>query len=181
MTLNEHIKELERKQKEAIGVVGKAMKVAVFATHSNVVSRIFDDGKASDESKIGAYNDSNPIYVNPKISPKAFPTKGKNGANNKTGYFESYKDYKQSIGQPTSYVDLQLFGTMRRDFANSVQRIDEVTFAEGFSDEKNVLKMQGNESRFSKTIFQHTDQENQFYLETFNDEFINGTERNRQD
>ena len=76
--------------------------------------RIFVRGLNDKNSDIGTY-DTKPLYVNPKNAPRSFPVKGKtgktkfnNGKSHKTGYFNGYGQYKQTIGEG-SRVNLRLF------------------------------------------------------------------------
>ena len=88
--------------------------------------RIWLEGRNKNGSAIGTYS-KNELYINPKNSPKKFPTKGKygetkfaNGEKHKTGYFSNYLDYKKKIGRNknVSTVNLQLYGELSRNWAN---------------------------------------------------------------
>jgi len=93
--------------------------------------RIFIDGKKADGGLIGEYG-KNPIYVSEKYRLKtnlpSFDLKGKNGDTkfengepHKSGYFESYYDFKKAIGRNKnlSSVDLFLTGELHRHWANN--------------------------------------------------------------
>src|SRR6478736_5963469 len=115
MTTNEYISKLN--SKIAKFKTGLSIGIAAQDTHVKMVERIFEEGKTADgEQK--QYNDSTPLYVNPNNSPKKFPTKGKdgkakfkNGEKHKTGYFDSYKAYRDKIGRDTDKVNLTLWGS----------------------------------------------------------------------
>lgn len=100
--------------------------------------RIFIEGKNASGGLIGEYG-KNPIYVSEKSRLKtnlpSFELKGKygdtkfeNGEPHKSGYFESYYDFKKAIGRNKniSSVDLFLTGELHRHWANS----DDLTKAE---------------------------------------------------
>ncbi len=92
--------------------------------------RIHNDGVAVDGSQIGHYDNLHPLYVNPNKSTRKFPTKGKtgkakfkNGESHKTGYFESYKAYREKIGRDTEFVNLTLWGSLRSNFSKGVIKL----------------------------------------------------------
>jgi hypothetical protein len=91
---------------------GLAVHIAAQDTHVKMTARIFEEGETAQGNKL-RYNSSDPLYVNPDNSPKSFPPKGKtgktkfkNGESHKTGYFESYKDYRQKIGRESIYLGI---------------------------------------------------------------------------
>lgn len=167
MTIDEFI----LKQRERINKIREqALRVAAFDTHTKMANRIFIEGEAANESLIGSYNTSKPLYVNPRKSPRAFPTGGKTGNRrnivgqttptgkqkkqaHKTAFFYSYRDFKQAIGQPTDKVRLNLFGRMQSDFVTGIRRVSNTEYVVSFKDKKNLLKARGQERHFNKIIF----------------------------
>ncbi len=141
MTLREYIAKLRNVQAsleaggEGLNVV---MRECCFGALAEVRTRIHEQGLAADGSKIGSYNTTNAIYVNPENSPQQFTPLGKGqkratkitlgnvdkrkdervsakGANKdsirKTKYFESYDAFKTAIGRnELGSVNLFLFG-----------------------------------------------------------------------
>ena len=88
--------------------------------------RIFNKGLLSNGDKIGKYNTTEPLYVNPKTSAgKKFTPKGKptklniKKTDRKTRWFPSYAEYRKTIGRQIAFVDLRLSGDFFQDFANS--------------------------------------------------------------
>lgn len=143
---------------------GKPLALAVASVHSMQVKRIFEEGKKSTDSKIGNYNESTSLYVNPNNSPKKFPTKGKegkskfkNGNSHKTGFFKSYKEFRSKIGRQISFVDLKLSGQLQKDYSNSLQRSG-TGWVSGLKNKANVGKVEGAEDKYG-SIFNLTNKE----------------------
>jgi len=152
MTTEEYIAKQHAKLAQL--ATGKPIAIAAQDTHVKMVERIFEDGKAANGSK-HKYNDSDPLYVNPKNSPKNFPKKGKdgktkfkNGKDHKTGYFDSYKDFRQSIGRETGFVNLNLFGILQSDFAKGVVKLDNLKYVSTVTNEANKVKIEANNTYF---------------------------------
>jgi hypothetical protein len=159
MTTEQYIKETRKKI--AALKDGKPIAIAAQDTHVKMAERIFDKHDNANDGKIGEYNSTDPIYVNPNNSPKKFPTKGKpndkgkskskfaNGELHKTGFFNSYKDFRAKIGRQTSEVDLKLFGRLQSDFTKGVVKKDDLTYVSGVN-ESNGKKIKGLESKYGK-------------------------------
>lgn len=169
MTLDEFIADQKAKI-EALRKKNIPLAKAVATTNAKQVNRIFVEGGKSSGSKIGNYNSSDPIYISPKVSPKSFTPKGKtgkskflNGKSHKTGFFKSYKDYRQSQGRESSFVNLNLFGIEFSDMANSLTQINPQTWTSGFKNQENVDKKHGQEAKYG-IIFDLTKEEIKFYL-----------------
>ena len=120
---------LANQQKKIDAILAKniPLALAVSSSMGQQTKRIFTEGLNSQGSVIGNYS-QNPIYVNPKNSPKGFTTKGKtgktkfkDGTTHKTGYFVNYLAYKKSIGrnQSVQTIDLFLFGNLFKDWAKA--------------------------------------------------------------
>ncbi len=146
ITTAEYIKRQHDKiEKLKSGVV---VHIAAQDTHVKMVERIFEEGKTSEGNTLG-YNNSDPLYVNPKNSPKNFPNKGKNGdvkfSNgdaHKTGYFESYAKFRQAIGKTTSFMNLNLFGVLQNDFAKGVIKLGKSAYISTVTNEANKGKLE---------------------------------------
>lgn len=107
----------------------KPFAIAVFDTHAKAAQRIFENGLATDNSKIGTYDSTTPIYINPDDSPKKFATQGKggkktklNGKGYKTRYFSGYREFRNIIGSESSFVNLSLFGNLRSNFRGGITK-----------------------------------------------------------
>lgn len=144
---------------------------AVRSTLQKQVSRIFEQGKNSSGGNIGQYDTSRSLYVDPKKAPRSFAKKGKNGQekfksgkDHKTGYFASYKDFRQEVGRPTDKVDLDLTSDLRFDISNSTSsRVNPVQvstheYVVGFKRPHNVKKAEGHEKKYG-TVYRNTDGE----------------------
>lgn len=104
-------------------------RIVASTMKAEIGSRIHEEGKAADGSKIGEYNATDPLYVNPKNQAGiSFPTIGKTGKDtfkgglkkgqkHKTGYFASYLAFKNAIGRnKIGTVNLSLSGQMSNQF-----------------------------------------------------------------
>lgn len=138
---------------------------AADAAHRLMVTRIFSEGGAV-QGKIGNYNSTDPLYVNPKNSPKSFSKRGKvstsskfkNGKERKTGFFDSYKDFRDTIGRPTGTVNLNLSSDLELDFSNTgkTTEISPLKRVSTIDRDENIKKAEGNEKHFGKKIFDLT-------------------------
>lgn len=137
--------------------------VATYLMQDNL-RRIHNDGKAV-TGKIGNYATSPSLYVNPKNSPKKFATVGKsgkakfkNGKRHKTKFFQSYKAFRGDIGRETNYVNLQLSGKLKRDFA--MQAIGK-NYVIGFNSTYGADISDGMEAKYKKKIWGVTKENNE--------------------
>jgi len=137
MTNLEFQMKMEKKINEILKT-DKPLNLAVRSVMALQSKRIFIEGRKASGALIGEYG-KNPIYVSEKYRLKtnlpSFDLKGKNGDTkfengepHKSGYFESYYDFKKAIGRNKniSSVDLFLTGELHRHWANS----DDFTKAE---------------------------------------------------
>lgn len=177
MTPEEYI--AKQRAKWAKIAAGDPLEIAVFETARMQANRIFNDGKDSLNTKIGNYNTSKPIYVNPKNSPKKFPTKGKlgntkkkNGEPYKTSYFTSYKQFRSAIGRATDKVNLQLFGQLQNDFVTGIKKISNSEYVQTLKQQINFSKARGQEKHFGKPIFSLTKSEIEYFKKVVNEETI---------
>lgn len=141
---------------------GEPLAIAVLDTHRQMANRIFINGKDANGTDIGKYNSSKGIYVNPKNSPKKFPTGGQTFGSKrkyKTKYFPSYKDFKAEIGQQNDKVRLTLFGRLQSDFVTALRKDNNLQFSVSLKESINSKKVEGLEKRFGKKIFALTKKE----------------------
>ena len=157
MTIDQFIQK-QNKRLKAIKE-GKLFAEAVANSHSNQVPRIFEKGIQSDGSKIGQYNSTKDLYVNPKTAPKSFPTKGKtgksvfkSGKSHKTGFFTSYKAFRSNQGRETNFVNLRLFGRLQLDYTNGLRRVSPLKWVAEVKTEESADKIEGNKQRFGLTF-----------------------------
>ena len=163
-TIQDQIKNLEKlvdRLLDSKAIQNRVTTVAALEVFADYKDRIFKEGRASDESRIGDY-DTKPYYVSKsqlKGLPKSkFKPKGKNGKakfkNGKTkkstyvkkGYFE----FRKVAGRQNRFVDLNLTGASAR----SIQLGTQGTFVVfGFTDDKRRKILEANELRFKKNIF----------------------------
>lgn len=155
------IRSLEAQQKVVI--------LGMNNLRADMFERIFDQGIASDGSKIGSYS-TTPIYVSKKSSTSqvrssSLSPKGKNsndpkfanGKDRKSQYFAGgYKEYRGTVGRQTEKVDLRLTGSLQLSIQLG-QIENGQTLA--FNNEDQLSKAAGNEKRFGKVIFDPSKEE----------------------
>lgn len=170
MTGEEFIKKQRQKLKS---VEETAFKIAVFDSHRLMGKRIFVNGEGSDDTKIGNYNATNPLYVNPKNSPRKFNTgKFENGKPRKTKKFSSYKSFRTAVGRQTNVVNLNLFGILQNDFITGLKKVDNITYESVLKQGANVKKARGQEKHWGKKIFSLSKHERESFYETVKRETI---------
>lgn len=108
--MNAKIKELQS---------DRILRLAVYAVNEKRVERIFEKGQNSAGGKIGSYNSTKPIYVAPEDAPRAVNKRGKTGKSIKSGYYPSYKAFRQSQGRESGFVNLRLNNELQSDLANA--------------------------------------------------------------
>ena len=141
------------------------------------VDRIFGQGLNSNNAQIGAYNSTDPLYVNPKNAPKKFTPRGKPTGKRKTGktrfkngephitkYFKSYKDFRSNQGRKTGKVDLVLSGDLKSDYSTPPERVSNTNYVAGVSRTRNADKLEGMEEKYGD-IFGLTKEEIAFFVE----------------
>lgn len=160
------------------------LRVASYGSLAEVSLRIFTKGENADGGKIGDYNSTNPIYVNPK---KAFggsklgtprgkngDTKFKDGRSHVTVYLDSYKDYKSILGKPSggSYVNLELSGDLKSDWENgkAPYQIGPHEYYLGVKRQINIDKVKGINAKYGP-VFALTDKEVENFIEDVKFEF----------
>lgn len=105
----------------------RPFEIAVQTVTQEMANRIFVDGKNSNGTDIGQYDDKKPFYINPSKSAgntaALIPPKGKSGETvfasgepHKTTYVESYKEYRKLIGRKNDKVRFILSGDLQSDF-----------------------------------------------------------------
>lgn len=163
-SIDDQIKTLEKLVKRLTNdqlIKERVTVVAANRTLADYKDRIFNDGDATNGSKIGDYS-TKPFYAGKsqlKGLPKSrFKPKGKdgksafkNGKKKVTRYLsKGYFQFRQTAGRQNRTVDLNLTGasakTIQLGQANGL-----VAF--GFTDDKRREILEGNEKRFRKNVF----------------------------
>jgi hypothetical protein len=123
MTIKEYQKRIKDLERQIIDTKGFYQEVAFNINQR--ADRIFIKGGVGSQGTSVSYT-GGAMYKNPKVAPRSFPTKGKNGEskfkngkNHKTGYFDSYKSYKRTIGQK-GFVNLIEFGNFEKAFRTGI-------------------------------------------------------------
>lgn len=160
----------------------RPLVLAATSATSEMATRIFVEGKASDNNPIGKYNDTKIIYLNPD---KPYVFSG-GELRNALGTFENgkkrktvkttYKGYKSLLGKPKggAFVNLELSGDLKSDLTNTapigepstvLERVSNDEYLVKWKSEINALKAEGKEGTkpggFGKKIFKLTASEKQ--------------------
>ncbi len=118
--------------------------------------RIFQEGKATNESQIGQYG-TKPISI----------AKDKQAKNTGKTYFKGgYREYKSLVGKGASFVNLRNTDQMMMDLGTTVVSSSE--FGIGFNNEINGNKVTWMEDKYNKDIFATTDKEDELFLNVVN-------------
>jgi hypothetical protein len=153
MTTDQFIAKQHKKIAEL--KTGVVIGIAAQDTHAKMVERIFEEGKTSAGAKL-KYNSTDPLYVNPNTqSPKKFVPMGKpkegrkrgdskfnDGTPHKTGYFESYKSFREKIGRDTEFMNLNLFGNLQNDFGKGVVKLSNESWISTVTNAANKGKLE---------------------------------------
>lgn len=195
MEINDWIKR-EKKYYEWLLTKAVPFKISVYNIIAEQARRIFEEGKKSDEGKIGAgkYNDKNGLYVDKKLikgggklgTPKGktgktkFKTGKKAGQNHKLNYVKSYKELRTKLGRRTDIVNLQLNYDLFSDWANQKQgnvpkrydptKISNFEYQIKLKRDINVKKVEGLEDKYG-TIFRMTKKEKEIWKKTIDFNF----------
>ena len=177
MTTSEYIKKIDALLKKIEDA--KFLLTSVSEVHARQVDRIFDKGLNADGGKIGSYNSTNPIYVDPDKSPKKFPLKGKtgegtfkNGKAHKTGYFDSYKAFRQAISREAGFVNLRLTENLKFDFTNSLTLSGSV-FQTGTKRKENSNKVEGQIDKYGIRTWQLSQSEIDIFRASVKQKLLN--------
>lgn len=155
----------------------RILTTAAFSVLAEMQDRIFDRGEAADGSKIGAYSSDEtwikiPITgvsnskLKKKGKPKGKPKKSKE--TKETMYFKNgYSQFRKTVGRQNKNVDLSLTGSLSASIIVG-KKNDSIVI--GIASEDNVEKAEGNEKRYSKTIFALSNEEKLLFLRIINRE-----------
>lgn len=135
-----------------------AKKAGIAAINSVLAAqkkRIFQDGKASNESKIGTYS-TTPISISKKSQAKQ---------TGKTYFKGGYRQYKSLLGKGASFVNLRNTDQMQMDLSTQVVGNNE--FSIGFNNDFNADKMEWNEEKYKKIIADTTVKEDNLFVKVF--------------
>lgn len=167
------IADIKGKLKKASDVSALKHEISIYLLASNI-RRIHNEGQAVN-GKIGSYNSTSELYVNPKNSPRVFPPIGKtgksvfkNGKKHKTGYFPSYKGFRNKIGRETGFVNLQLSGKLLKDWIMLQENKDWVI---GFKSLYGAQISRGMEQKYGKLIWGVTEKDLE-QIKLIEEEFI---------
>lgn len=177
MTTAEFIAKQEAKI-DAIIKNDVPLMIAVSSITAVISNRVWGKGLNSKDAIIGNYG-TNPIYVSATATPKPKKLTGKNGSDtfkngkkHKSGYFDSYYNYKKSVGlnKVVQTVDLRLTGETHRDWANgdianpTAEKINQHEYQQSLSKE-NAVKIE----KYGK-VFQPTTKEKKLFIEVLQKE-----------
>lgn len=159
------------------------MKKAILAVNEVRMKRIFIDGLNSSGSKIGTYNSTTPVYIDPDKAPKKVKQIGKNGKPIKSGYYKSYKEFRQAMGRESGFVNIRLNNELQNDLANGSLtkssnkvnlKVTPIKVSKGvykvvLKKQENIDKMVGLEKKYGK-IIEHTKEEKELFTKVIDTE-----------
>lgn len=177
MTTAEFTKKLDGKIAEL--QKGNALKIAVLAINTERTARIFSDGLNSAGGKIGSYNSTKPVYINPDDAPKRGNQVGKSGKKIKSLYYPSYKAFRQGMGRESNFVNVRLNNELQNDLGSGAlskgaDRIVEPKpiqvnvnkYKITLKKEINQKKVEGLERKFGKFL-EHTKAEKDLFQKVY--------------
>lgn len=171
MSIDEYINKLRTASQEID--MGKPLLLASTSATKEMVTRIFKLGQ-NETGKTFQYNSTDPLYVNPKTSPgKDFPPIGKTGwdtfksgkkkgEKHVTGWFKSYKNYRETIGRFTDKVYWNLSGELNSAVANGLRRVNNNEYVLQISRDIDVKKRSGIDEKYNNVFGINKDEEATF-------------------
>lgn len=180
MTIEEYIQKLRDASREIDA--GKPLFLASSSATAEMITRVFVKGQ-NETGDTFQYNSTDPLYVNPVTSPgKKFPTKGKTGSDtfksgkkagqkHKTGWFENYKSYRDTIGRPTDKVNFDLSGDLRSSISNGLRRVNNNEYVLEIKRPNDVKKRSGLDERYDN-VFGINKAEEALFQRVYADEII---------
>jgi hypothetical protein len=153
------------------------MIIAVKDTVGMMAVRIFEKGLDSNNSPIGQYDTVRELWVDDINLPKAGNHTGKTGNPIKTSYYENYKQLREQQGRESGFVNLRLTGRLQSEVINKPlsetvtepgepDKVGELEFVVSVSTQAKK-KIDGNEKRFGKKIFNLTKDEEEHLATVF--------------
>ncbi len=180
MTVAEFKKSIDSKIKQLES--GKALELAVRTINNARVVRLFEDGLNTSGNKIGSYNSSKPVYINPDDAPKRGNQIGKRGKKIKSLYYPSYKAFRAAMGRESGFVNVRLNNELQNDLANAVVskssdavaqpkpiKVSNTKYKITLKKEINQKKVEGLEKKFGKFL-DHTKQEKELFNDVYSKE-----------
>lgn len=177
MTTAEFIKKLD--SKIALLQKGEALQRAVLAINTERTARIFERGLNTSGSKIGNYNATKPVYINPNDAPKGGNQVGKSGKKIKSLYYPSYKAFRSAMGRESNFVNVRLNNELQNDLGNgalskgasgivkpSPIKISNTKYRITLKKDINIKKVEGLEKKFGKFL-DHTKQEKELFQKVY--------------
>lgn len=188
MTIKEFQLSLDKSVKDLKNFTDP-LRIAAYTTTAKMGERIFDEGRTTEGTTIGQYDDE-PMYVSLAVAPKPkgrpigktgkskFTSGKKAGQDHKSRYFPTgYKGYRDNVGRQTAKVDLSLTGELRLDFGNQKQtaeprKISDFEYQIQLNKEIDQKKREGAEEKYGK-IFSLSDSEKEMFQSVAQLEFNN--------
>lgn len=132
------------------------LRVALTTTLSEHKARIFQRGKAADESQIGTYS----------TVPASISKKNQAKNTGKTYFKRGYAEYKSAIGKNPGYVILRDKDQMMSDYGLQGSAGE---YGFGFQNQFNADKSGWNEDHFDKSIFALSEKEGDIVINVLSD------------
>lgn len=170
---------------------GNALLVATKKLEATFKRRIFTQGKASNNSKIGTYS-TEPMYVSlagakstygSQIRTSSLRGKGnsgsgkfKNGKNRRSMYFpDGYSGFRKQMGRQNKFVDLNLTGSTEKSIQTGKRANNRVVM--GFISNRKTSIADNLERKYGKSIFAVTKSEEKDTRTDFLEEVVRNLDR----
>jgi hypothetical protein len=122
----------------------RVMIPAMNAVLAEQKKRIFQSGKAADESRIGTYSEK-PISISKKNQSRN---------TGRTHFPKGYRQYKSLTGKGSSFVNLRNTDQMMFDLGT--HKLSQNEYSIGFTNDFNADKAKWMEDKYDKAIFPTT-------------------------
>ena len=157
-------------QLKAIGDVNRVLRELAIDGAAAVAKRVQNDGEKADGSQIGEYSTKTLAFgkITGKfgsIATKKQMSKRMKAFGDTDEFYGGYKEFRQSLGLQTDFIDLTLTGAMFGDWIPSP--LDDNSWGVGFKSADSAKIAGYHEERFG-TIFALSKEEEEQAIETLN-------------
>jgi hypothetical protein len=186
ITLSQYIDKLKRARADLTNA-DKPVFFAAQAALTTFSRRVFQRGESTSGSTF-KYNDTNPLYVDPKktfgntsaLRPprgKHGDTKFKSGKPHKTTWVSSYKELRNIVGRESSFVNFEATGDLKSEIENRTsagltpRKISDADYEIRVTSDENAGKLLGLNTKYPN-VFKFSESEKKEYYRVFNLEYL---------
>lgn len=128
------------------------LTLAAATISKDVAERVFVEGKNSQGGKIGTYNSTKPIYIDPNAAPKKVKQVGKKGTPIKSGFYESYKEFRRDMGRESEFVNLELNAQLSGDYRTGLSQRSVNKWVVELKNQHNAEKAAGLQGKYGRVF-----------------------------